>query len=172
MGAPTVQRRPAPTEPFTLPSMQNCKFYGAIKFPYETQKFCCSSGDISLCPILIPQELQQLYSGLYQLSAVYKAIQRYFCLDPVYANWTNGIYTFHAQGQIYHLIDSLYPSNQMPSYLQLYFYDTKNEVTNRRGNKDKLLPHIIAQLIDVLKANPYSQFFGSLSQVPNIDSAK
>lgn len=53
--------------------------------------------------------------------------------------------------------------------MQLYFYDTRNEVANRKVDKDKLQDGTIAQLIEILKANPYSQFFCSLSEIPNLD---
>ncbi|KAG5544394.1 hypothetical protein RHGRI_016972 [Rhododendron griersonianum] len=90
-------------------------------------------------------------------------------LDPVFAKRLNGIYTFRAQGQIYHFIDGLYPSGQMPSYLQLYFYDTEKEAELRRGDKDKLQPEIISSLIHLLEGNPYSQFFRGLTHLPNIE---
>ena len=38
-----------------------------------------------------------------------------------------GIYTFRVQGQVYHFINEMLPSNNEPSYLQLYFYDTEHE---------------------------------------------
>lgn len=180
MPTPTVQSHLIPDEPFILPSVKNCHFCSAKKFPHETAKFCCSGGETVLNPTVIPPQLQKLYLGsdpdsmhFLQYIKPYNDIFAFTSmgvhLDPVYAKRTNGIYTFRAQGQIYHLIDSLYPSGQMPSYLQLYFYDTQNEVENRQGNKNKLKPHIISELIDVLKDNPYSQFFRSLHQIPNIE---
>ncbi|XP_058216695.1 uncharacterized protein LOC131327560 [Rhododendron vialii] len=107
-------------------------------------------GEVCLYPITIPVELQQLYSGL-------RADSSHF---------------LQAQGQIYHFIDSLYPSEEMPLYLQLYFYDTQKEIQLRKGDKDKLQPHIISGLINTLRANPYSQFFRSLSDLPNIDECQ
>ncbi|XP_058216366.1 uncharacterized protein LOC131327288 [Rhododendron vialii] len=142
-----------------------------------------NSNIVSLYPIAIPPQLQQLYSGLGPDSAhflqyikPYNEILAFTSigvhLDPVYAKRVNGIYTFRAQGQIYHFIDSLYPSREMPSYLQLYFYDTQREAELRRGEKDKLQPRIISTLIDLLQANPYSQFFRSLTDLPNIDECQ
>lgn len=155
MPFPTIQQHSIPPEAFTLPAMQNCQFCGAKKFPHETPKFCCSGGDVSLYQITIPPELQQLYSGSRPDSAhfleyvkVYNDIFAYTSmgvhLDPVYAKRNNGIYTFRAQGQVYHLINSLYPSGQTPSYLQLYFYDTGNEVNNRKADRSKLRSDIIS----------------------------
>ncbi|KAG5537863.1 hypothetical protein RHGRI_025085 [Rhododendron griersonianum] len=180
---PRTPHRPIPTKAYKLPTVQNCRHCGAKKFPYETPRFCCSGGEVSLYPIAIPPELQQLYSGLGPNSAhflqyikPYNEILAFTSmgvhLDPAYAKRVNGIYTFRAQGQIYHFIDSLYPSGQMPSYLQLYFYDTQKEAELRRGDKDKLQPHIISTLINALQGNPYSQFFRSLTHLPNIDQCQ
>lgn len=175
-----VRPHAIPNEPFSLPSVTDCHHCGAKKFPYETPKFCCSGGNTSLYPTQIPPQLQKLYSGFgpdsmdfLQYIKPYNDIFAFTSmgvhLDPVYAKRTNGIYTFRAQGQIYHFIDSLYPSGQMPAYLQLYFYDTEKEVENRKADKDKLREDIISELIDVLNTNPYSQFFHSLREIPNIE---
>ncbi|KAG5537451.1 hypothetical protein RHGRI_024770 [Rhododendron griersonianum] len=181
--ASTIPQRAIPMESCKLSSVQDCIHCGAKRFPYETPKFCCSGGEVRLYPITIPAELQQLYSSLGADSAHFlhyvKPYNEIFAftsmgvhLDPMYAKRTNGIYTFRAQGQIYHFIDSLYPSKEMPSYLQLYFYDTQKEIELRKGDKDKLQPRIISSLIDTLRANPYSQFFRSLSDLPNIDECQ
>ncbi|KAG5512701.1 hypothetical protein RHGRI_038884 [Rhododendron griersonianum] len=179
MPIPAVRPHPIPNEPFSLPSVPDCRHCSAKKFPYETPKFCCSGGETSLYPTLFPPQLQILYSGFgpnsmhfLQYIKPYNDIFAFTSmgvhLDPVYAKRINGIYTFRAQGQIYHLIDSLYPSGQMPSYLQLYFYDTQKEVENRKADKDKLRPDIISGLIDVLntKANP--QIDHQTAQPPSV----
>ncbi|KAG5535834.1 hypothetical protein RHGRI_023563 [Rhododendron griersonianum] len=169
-----------PTEAFRLPHIQDCRHCSAKRFPYETPKFCCSGGEVSLYPIAIPPNLRQLYSGsgpdsmhFLQYIKPYNEILAFTSmgvhLDPVFAKRLNGIYTFRAQGQIYHFIDGLYPSGQMPSYLQLYFYDTEKEAELRRGDKDKLQPEIISSLIHLLEGNPYSQFFRGLTHLPNIE---
>ncbi|KAG5536262.1 hypothetical protein RHGRI_023889 [Rhododendron griersonianum] len=179
----SLLQRPIPTEAYKLPDVQDCHHCGAKRFPYETPKFCCSGGEISLYPIAIPPELQHLYSGsgpnsmhFLQYIKPYNEILAFTSmgvhLDPAFAKRVNGIYTFRAQGQVYHFIDSLYSSGQIPSYLQLYFYDTQKEAELRQGNKDKLQPHMISGLINLLQANPYSQFFRSLSHVPNIDECQ
>lgn len=38
---------------------------------------------------------------------------------------------FWAQGQVYNYINSLYPTDRAPSFLQLYFHDTHKEIDNR-----------------------------------------
>ncbi|KAG5533516.1 hypothetical protein RHGRI_027634 [Rhododendron griersonianum] len=179
----SLLQRAIPTEAYKLPDVQDCHHCGAKRFPYETPKFCCSGGEISLYPIAIPPELQHLYSGsgpnsMHFLLYIkpYNEILAFTSmgvhLDPAFAKRVNGIYTFRAQGQVYHFIDSLYSSGQIPSYLQLYFYDTQKEAELRQGDKNKLQPHMISSLINLLQANPYSQFFCSLSHVPNIDECQ
>ncbi|XP_042970258.1 uncharacterized protein LOC122302876 [Carya illinoinensis] len=74
------------------------------------------------------------------------------------------------QGQIYHYINDLIPLNGCPSYLQLHFYDTEHELENRISDSDRMNPSIIAQLIDILRINPYSMFFRSLGDLPNLEN--
>lgn len=180
MPLPSIQQRSIPTGPFRLPVMQPCQFCEAKQFPYETPKFCCSSGEVSLYPIAIPLQLQQLYFGsradsnhFLQYIKPYNDIFSFTSigvhLDPLYAKRVNEIYTFRAQGIIYHAINGLYSSGQIPSYLQLYFYDTRNEVNNRKTDHNKLCSDIILQLINILKINPYSKFFRGLNEIPNIE---
>ncbi|KAG5553440.1 hypothetical protein RHGRI_011355 [Rhododendron griersonianum] len=91
-------------------------------------------------------------------------------LDSQYTHNYQEIYTFRAQGQIYHFINSLYLADEKPSYLQLYFYDTAKEVEHKLDCLDDLDSDTITQLINILEPNPYSKFFRSLSTTPNIDS--
>ena len=82
----------------------------------------------------------------------------------------NGIYTFRVQGQVYHYINELLPSDNHPSYLQLYFYDTEHEVENRLYNSSRLNPSILTQIVDILKVNPYCAFFRALMNVPDLEN--
>ncbi|KAG5533661.1 hypothetical protein RHGRI_027744 [Rhododendron griersonianum] len=74
-------------------------------------------------------------------------------LDRKLAIRYKGIYTFRAQGQIYHFINSLYPPGKHPSYLQLYFYDTQKEVDHRICDQKDLEPIMIQKIINILKNN-------------------
>lgn len=65
-----------------------------------------------------------------------------------------GIYTFRVQGKMYHFINDLLPSSQAAKNLQLYFYDTDNELANRMAFSDKLNESVISTLMDTLKVNP------------------
>lgn len=82
------------------------------------------------------------------------------------------IYTFQAQGQIYQYINDLVPLDEHPSYLQLYFYDTEHELENHIPNSTRLDSSIIAQLMYILHFNPYSMFFRSLGDLPNLEKSK
>lgn len=64
--------------------------------------------------------------------------------DKVLCKKNKGIYTFRAQGQIYHYINDLVPLDGRPSYLQLYFYDTERELKNCVDDTGRLDSSIIA----------------------------
>ena len=71
-------------------------------------------------------------------------------------NQGRGPYVFKISGQIYHYLGSLCPSNgKDPCFLQLYIYDTENEVENRMkvfGGKDssRLRPEVVEHLVHIL----------------------
>ncbi|XP_075088120.1 uncharacterized protein LOC142170181 [Nicotiana tabacum] len=88
--------------------------------------------------------------------------------DRELAKRNRGIYTFRVQGQMYHFIDDLVPSRATGKFLQLYFYDNENELTNRMALSDKINETVIKKLMDILKVNPYSSFLRSLRDVPNL----
>lgn len=126
-----------------LPDVQCCDKCGAKRFPYETPTFCCSKGEVVLYPISIPEHLVQLYTGSASTTAHFMQYIRAYnnafaftsCgvnLDPECTTEHKGIYTFRAQGQIYHSIRGLNPTNEHPAFLQIYFYDTAKEVEHRR----------------------------------------
>ncbi|GKA16158.1 hypothetical protein Tco_0695905 [Tanacetum coccineum] len=71
-------------------------------------------------------------------------------------NRGRGPYVFKVSGQIYHWIGSLCPEEgHHPRFLQLYIYDTQDEVANRmwnfrRHDEDTLNPEIVEGLIHIL----------------------
>ncbi|GJW40061.1 DNA helicase [Tanacetum coccineum] len=77
------------------------------------------------------------------------------CIDDS-VNKRRGPYVFKISGQIYHWIGSLCPEpGNPPRFLQLYIYDTQNEVANRihhftEDNSSQLDPEIVSSLIRVL----------------------
>lgn len=69
-------------------------------------------------------------------------------------------------------MNELLPSNSHPSYLQLYFYDSKHEIENRFYVSNKMNSCILEKIIVILKVNPYSNFFQALKNVPNLENYK
>ncbi|KAF8100721.1 hypothetical protein N665_0218s0059 [Sinapis alba] len=73
---------------------------------------------------------------------------------------TTGPFTFRVHGQIIHRIGSLFPEDgNNPEYLQLYIFNTDNEIKNRKRALTKgssslaLEDNIIVQLIEMLDIN-------------------
>lgn len=78
-----------------------------------------------------------------------------------------GVYTFHAQGQIYHFLEQLIPRDDGAKFLQLYFYDSEHEIDRwleRSKYPDKRL---IQKLMGLLSGNPNVQAFQKLGDIPN-----
>lgn len=66
-----------------------------------------------------------------------------------------GVYTFKVQGQMYHFINDLYPKNEKPKNLQLYFYDNNNELAYRMTCSNKVHESVLKKLMGMLPNNPY-----------------
>lgn len=159
-----TRRYTIPTETSILPLMVSCQFCNAKRFPHESPNFCCSKGEIKLYPINIPEQMVELYSGTTAESTHFLQYIRPYNnafmftsfgvhLDRKLAIRYKGIYTFRAQGQIYHFINSLYPPGKHPSYLQLYFYDTQKEVDHRIRDQKDLEPIMIQKNNKYIKNN-------------------
>ncbi|KAG5556067.1 hypothetical protein RHGRI_006626 [Rhododendron griersonianum] len=187
---PWKQTREIPTQAFVLRDVKSCDYCQAKRFPSEPDGFCCSKGQVRLYSVNVPDDLLELYCGQSGHSQHFRQYIRPFnncfaftsfgvTLDPRFAKSNNGIYTFRAQGQAYHAIRSLYPPPDKndknkyatPSFLQLYFFDTDNEVSNRNKGASELDPNVISRVIDILAPNPYSIFFRSLRQIPETELA-
>ncbi|CAG8695146.1 3887_t:CDS:2, partial [Racocetra fulgida] len=81
----------------------------------------------------------------------------------------DGVYTFRAQGGIYHLIGSLLPIDGIPKFLQLYIYDTEFETANRLY----IMPQLRQDILEFIKLmlnqlNPFIINFRSISSYMNI----
>ncbi|GKB33692.1 DNA helicase [Tanacetum coccineum] len=73
-------------------------------------------------------------------------------------NSGRGPYVFKISGQLYHWIGSLCPSErEPPRFLQLYIYDTDNELfrTSRENFKDTNIPNFNVRLYNVIGAREY-----------------
>ncbi|KAG5584664.1 hypothetical protein H5410_045098, partial [Solanum commersonii] len=111
-------------------------------FEYEPPTFCCASGYNNLAPNEVANEFYELFVADSEEAKLFrKNIRAYNSifpftsfgvkLDKDLASSMRGVYSFKAQGQIYHDLPSLIPKNDRPRYFQLYFYDTDNELANR-----------------------------------------
>ncbi|XP_050897815.1 uncharacterized protein LOC127104687 [Lathyrus oleraceus] len=81
-----------------------------------------------------------------------------------------GMYTFRAQGAFYHNIGGFYPNEGVrPRFLQLYIYDTDNELHNRMQENPQLHQNVVHKLQKMLhQFNPFVIRFKQLSILPNI----
>ncbi|XP_060973322.1 uncharacterized protein LOC115695347 isoform X2 [Cannabis sativa] len=170
-----------PSEAFSLPSVPICIHCKAERFIHETNGFCCADGKIYLATNEVPNELFALLTSTTSDSAHFRTYIRTYNnqfaftslgvkYDHNLCQRNNEIYTFRAQGQIYHNITDLLPSDGRPSNLQLYFYDTEHELDNRLlDSQYRMLPTVTSQLIHILRINLYSIFFRSLGDMPDLE---
>src|SRR5438105_3123330 len=112
----------------------DCCHCGAKRFEYESLGFCCKDGKVKLEMPEPPEQLRLLYMRQDPDSQHFLDSTRWFndhfsfttfyCdYDRNLASARDGIYTFKANGQIYHNIHSFGTRGDGSSYLQLYFYD-------------------------------------------------
>ncbi|KAG2690570.1 hypothetical protein I3760_09G193200 [Carya illinoinensis] len=172
-----------PVEANFLPNVPPCKHCKAKRFFHETNSFCCADGSISLATNDVPDQLYNLFVSNTVESIQFQTYVRTYNNKFAFTSFgvkfdrnlcqrNRGIYTFRAQGQIYHYLPNLVPSDGQPSNLQLYFYDTEHEFENRIVDSIRMNPSIIAQLMDILRVNPYSTFFRSIGDLPNLEYQK
>lgn len=168
-----------PINAYILPLPTICTYCGAKKFSNETNTFCCANGEIRLKINEPPEEMYELFTSKSAESLEFKTYIRTYNSNFAFTSFgvkydkdlckrNKGVYTFRIQGQVYHYINELLPLDSCPSYLQLYFYDTEHELENRLKVSSKLAPSILQKIIDILRINPYSKFFRSLSNVANL----
>nr|XP_016472400.1 PREDICTED: uncharacterized protein LOC107794428 [Nicotiana tabacum] len=147
-----------------LKNVPHCQYCHAKRFEYESPGFCCNSGAIRLTSHKMPPELSELYFGNTEESENFRTYIRMYNnmfaftslgvkYDKELARRNCGIYTFRVQGQMYHFIDDLIPSNEKPRNLQLYFYDHDNELANRMACSTRINESIMKKLMDILKIN-------------------
>ncbi|XP_009767303.1 uncharacterized protein [Nicotiana sylvestris] len=164
-----------------LKTVPKCKFCGAKKIEYEPPAFCCRNGTVKLSSHQVPTELRNLYLGNTEESKHFRTYIRAYSnifaftslgvtYDRELAKRNKGIYTFRVQGQMYHFINDLIPSNEKGRNLQLYFFDSENEMRNRMACSDKLNKCTVKSLMEILEINPYSIFLKSLINIPQLSN--
>ncbi|XP_029144547.1 uncharacterized protein [Arachis hypogaea] len=87
-------------------------------------------------------------------------------MDEQLAITGRGIYTFRAQGSIYHSIGGFHPDQgTRPRFLQLYIYDTDHELQNRMLENTQLHETLVFKLQQLLhRYNPFLHVFRQLAQ--------
>ena len=125
---------------YQLPQLKTCCFCNACLFHQETSSMCCKDGKISLPNIPICFEFRELICEQTPRGRHFKQYIRFYNnmfaftsmdvhVDESMALNIQGIYTFRAQGAIYHRIGSLLPHTPLSvRHLQLYIYDTDLEI--------------------------------------------
>ncbi|PWA97715.1 hypothetical protein CTI12_AA026780 [Artemisia annua] len=126
---------------------------------------CCLGGKVRLLlPRDYPPYIQQLFADPHFLNNI-RGYNKMFSMTSLGAaidesvNVGRGPYVFKVSGQIYHRIGRFCPlSGEPPRFLQLYIFDTRNEVTHRLANFNNnatnvFRPEIVQGLIEVLDAH-------------------
>ncbi|KAL3628077.1 hypothetical protein CASFOL_028179 [Castilleja foliolosa] len=133
---------------------------------------CCKYGTVRLpLPLDPPATIRSLFEDSNFMDNV-RAYNNMFSMTSFGArvddavNDGQGPYVFKVSGQVSHWIGSICPpDNECPRFLQLYIYDTENEVPNRMrffGSSDNrsLSPNIVRCLSDTLKScNEFARLF-------------
>ncbi|AQK75317.1 hypothetical protein ZEAMMB73_Zm00001d018231 [Zea mays] len=175
-----------PEETHMLKHVPDCGYCTAKKFEYEPPGFCCRGGKVELAPLETPPQLMRLWDSADSDAKHFRDNIRFFnghfsftslycCLDSMTTNVRDsGIYTFQAQGMMYHNIKSFgKEGGPEHKHLELYFYDDDPSLEHRyrkcreeQLQKDK---DVIKQIVGILHGNPYSEHLRSMGHVENLD---
>ncbi|KAL6543536.1 hypothetical protein OROHE_010158 [Orobanche hederae] len=166
---------------WSLPFGAPCLHCKAVLSFRERKGFCCLHGQISLALPIMPQRLWELYTSLESSAAVHfrKRCRTYnnttafsslgIRYDETLVKSNKGIYTLRIQGAVYHFIRDLLPAEGHGRQLQLYFYEPEHELQNRLSQSGDLDVHILEDIIDLMRLNPYAMFFRGLRELVNLE---
>ncbi|XP_056685561.1 uncharacterized protein [Spinacia oleracea] len=171
---------------FSLPPMKTCPHCQARLFHCESPELCCLSGKVNLPDFPLSSDMLDLYSDQWEYGAHFRQnIRKYnhvfsftsmgVHLDDELANARQGVYTFRAQGSIYHRIGGFLPLNEgdRPRFLQLYIYDTEHENENRAAENSSLRLDVIDRIKNILNAhNPFVHNLRHLTQRSDLSDYK
>ena len=80
-----------------------------------------------------------------------------------------GVYAFKVHGQIYHKLDQLVHGANGPRHMQLYFYDTDENMTHRMKRSPHLDANVIRKVLGILQThNPYVHSFKRLGDLGSL----
>lgn len=128
----------------------------------EGPSFCCRRGKVKIHIPSVPDELRRLFTSQSEGDAIFfwKNIRYYnshFSFTSLGANLDRryvsaagtSIYTFQVQGQVYHKLDTLSHGEYGPRHMQLYFYDTYDNVEHRIKRSPHLDKGLIRKILDL-----------------------
>ena len=166
-----------------LRQVPNCSHCHALRFQYETPRFCCRKGKVQICIQEVPEELKRLFTSQVDVDAKYfrkniRYINLHFSftslgvtIDRRYSSpAATGHYTFRIHGGLYHRLDHLVRGGDNARHLQLYFYDTEDADLTRRVKRSSDLDIIIRQILQILQENPYVHTFRRNGDFPNLEN--
>ncbi|CAG8754325.1 17478_t:CDS:2 [Dentiscutata erythropus] len=152
-----------------------CSYCDTKLFSGETEGICYVSGKIKLASTEHAAPLRNLFMKLDEMgnkfhvnirayNSVFTFMSMGVKIDNTLANSKDRVYTFQFHGGIYYSIGSLLPDNETPKFLQLYIYDTENEMENRLT----IMPKLRHDTLDIIKLildefNPFVANFRSIA---------
>ena len=170
---------------YQLPQPKTCRFCNARLFHRKTSSMCCKDGKISLPNIPICHEFMELICEETPRGRHFRQYIRFYNnmfaftsmgvhVDESLASNSRGIYTFRAQGAIYHRIGSLLPHTPLSvRHIQLYIYDTDLEIQRRMSQSVQAHEDIVRLIQRILDMhNPFVERFRQLSRTPNLHQCK
>ncbi|PWA65205.1 helitron helicase-like domain-containing protein [Artemisia annua] len=122
---------------------------------------CCNNGKVVLPPNEgYPDYIKDLFRDRHYMENI-RAYNQMFAMTSLGVEVDNSIntgrgpYIFKVSGKIYHWIGSMCPElNKEPKFLQLYIYDTANEIDHRLGHfkntNNRLRRDIVQNLVQLL----------------------
>ncbi|XP_070677722.1 uncharacterized protein [Malus domestica] len=168
-----------------LPAPTTCSYCYARLFTRETLNMCCLKGRVALPPIQSPPEMVALFSDQTNEGRHFRQnIRAYnhafsFTSMGVHVDERinisgRGIYTFRAQGALYHKIGGLLPhEGNRPRFLQAYIYDTEHEVENQMCESEVLDRRVVEKIQQMLNNhNPFVHTLRSLGQRQDLPNCK
>jgi hypothetical protein len=113
-----------------LSSVPDCSYCGAMRFQYETPRFCCRKGKVQIHIPEVPAKLKRLFTSQVHDDAKYfrkhiRYINSHFAFASLgvtigrrYNSLVGtGIYTFRVHGGLYHRLDHLVPGGNDAQHL-------------------------------------------------------
>ncbi|XP_025628778.1 uncharacterized protein [Arachis hypogaea] len=161
----------------TLPPTRTYTHCNARLFHRETFDMCCNGGKVSLPQVNAPQELLDIFldpsaegnhfrKHIRGYNHVFSFTSCGVHIDEQLASASHGVYTFRAQGSMYHSIGGFHPDQgARPRFLQLYIYDTDHELQNRMLENTQLHKSLVLKLQQLLhRYKPFIHVFHQLAQ--------